>query len=406
MSLGLVSQAEKSRKVGLMSQAKKSHIAQTVKGARETRGRGVMKILLCAPWDETVLGRITRYAYQALVDEGHRVEVFDFRQRKYSRWPLVQPLKKALRKVWPKAPSPYDVVAVRDAVDRDVNQRLLERCRALSPELLLVFCGENITPATLTAVREMGATTANWFHDSLIYTWRRDLVRHVLPVYDLLFLVDDLDVLKQVGVSFTRARTLPLACSPDVHRPMALSKDERRRWGAQVAFVGTVTADRARVLKELTGFHLGIWGAWQGRDPSLEAFYREKNVRGEDAAKIYNASRVNLDIHVLFGVREERYNVTPRVFEVPACRGFLLTCAVPQLERLYAPGEEIAVYRDVEELKERIRYYLDHEEERVAQAGRAHARVLREHTYAQRIRSLVQAVEDFKRGVTSTGQTR
>ncbi len=356
-----------------------------------------MRVLLCAPWDETVLGRITRYAYQAFIDEGHRVEVFDFRQRRYSRWPLVQPLKKALRKAWPKAPSPYDVTAVRDAVDRDVNQRLWERCRALSPELLLVFCGENIVPATLRAARELGATTANWFHDSLIYASRRDLVRHVLPVYDLLFLVDDLDALKEAGASLTSARTLPLACLPDVHRPLALSQDERRRWGADVAFVGTLTPERVRVLRQMAGFRLGIWGAWQERDPALEAFYREKGVRGEDAVKIYNASKVNLDIHVLFGVREERYNVTPRVFEVPGCGGFLLTCATPQLERLYVLGKEMAVYRDIDGLKDRIRYYLDHEEERIAMARRAHERAWREHTYTQRIRLLVRAVEDFRK---------
>ena len=153
-----------------------------------------MRIFLCAPWDETVLGRITQYAFKALVDDGHRVEVFDFRRRPYSRWPFAQSLKKTLRRIWPKAPSPYEVAAVRGAVDRDVNQRLLERCRALAPELLLVFCGENIGLRTLEAVRETGATTANWFHDSLIYASRRELVRNVLPAYDLLFLVDDLGV--------------------------------------------------------------------------------------------------------------------------------------------------------------------------------------------------------------------
>jgi len=356
-----------------------------------------MKILLCAPWDETVLGRIASYAYRALGDMGHAVEVFDFRQRKYSRWPLVQPLKRALRKIWPQVPSPYGVPAIRDAVDRDVNQRLVARCRSFAPDLLLVFCGENIGVTTLEAAREMGIITANWFHDSLIYVSRRDLVRDVLPVYDILFLVDDLDVLKKTGALFTRARTLPLACFPEVHRPLALSDDEKRRWGADVAFVGTVTPGRVRILRKLTGFHLGIWGAWSERDPALAAFYRGRNVRGEDAVKIYNASKVNLDIHVMWGVREEWYNVTPRVFEVPACGGFLLTCAVRQLETLYTPGEEMAVVRDADALAGRVRYYLDHEPERIALAQRALARARREHTYTQRLRILIQAVEDFRK---------
>lgn len=365
-----------------------------------------MKILLCAPWDETVLGRITRYAHGALVGQGHQVEVFDFRQRKYSRWPFVQPLKRALRKVWPQAPSPYDAAVVRGAVDRDVNRRLLERCRASAPELLLVFCGENIGVRTLEAVRQQGVTTANWFHDSLVYPSRRDLVRDVLPAYDILFLVDDLDVLKGAGARLVRARTLCLASSPDVHRPVDLSEDERRRWGAEVAFVGTLTPERVRYLKSLTGFGLGIWGAWQERDPALEASYREKNVSGQDAVKIYNASKVNLDIHVLFGVQDKIYNVTPRVFEVPACGGFLLSGYVAQLERLYVPGEEVAVFRDAAQLKEKVRYYLEHEEERRLLAGRAQERTRREHSYVQRIQTLVRAVEELRsgRGQRSGGQ--
>jgi len=364
-----------------------------------------MKILLCAPWDGTVLGRVTQYAYRALIDEGHQVELFDFRKRKYSRWPLVQSLKRALRRIWPKAPSPYDVARVRSAVDQDVNRRLLERCRAGSVDLLLVFCGENISAQTIEAVRKTGATTANWFHDSLLYPSRRPLVRELLPVYDLLFLVDDLDVLREAGVTLPQARTLPLACSAQRHRPVDLSADEKRRWGADVAFVGSVSAGRVKVLKGLKEFRLGIWGAWQESDPELAPYYREKNVSGEDAVKIYSASKVNLDIHVLFGERQKYYNVTPRVFEVPACGGFLVTGSTPQLERLYVPGEEMAVYRDVPELKERVRYYLDHQEERRALARRARERALREHTYALRVRSLIAAAQEFRtrsRGIGGT----
>ena len=365
-----------------------------------------MRIFLCAPWDGTALGRIAQYATKALVAEGHVVEVFDFRRRPYSRWPFVQPLKRALRRVWPKAPSPYDVAGVRGAVDRDVNRRLLERCRAFGPALLLVFCGENIGAQTLETVRADGITTANWFHDSLIYASRRELVRNVLPVYDLLFLVDDLEVLKEAGVSLPQARTLPLACSADVHRPLDLSADERERWGADVAFVGTLTPGRIKVLKGLTEFRLGIWGSWQERDPGLAPYYRERNVSGEDAAKIYNAAKVNLDIHVLFGQEQAIYNVTPRVFEVPGCGGFLVTGSTPQLERLYAAGGEVAVYRNTDEMRERIRYYLDHEEERRAVARRGHERAQREHTYAQRLRSLIGAVEDLRKKAARPTEAR
>jgi spore maturation protein CgeB len=80
--------------------------------------------------------------------------------------------------------------------------------------------------------------------------------------------------------------------------------------------------------------------------------------------------------------------VNQRVFDVPACRAFLLTDERRQLERLFEPGREVAVYRTGEDLAElAARYLADPDARRiVAEAG--HKRVLAEHTYARRLTTL------------------
>jgi spore maturation protein CgeB len=59
------------------------------------------------------------------------------------------------------------------------------------------------------------------------------------------------------------------------------------------------------------------------------------------------------------------------------------------LPELFRVGEEIAVFKTVDELKGKIRYYLEREEERAAMAAKARERALREHTFEHRMREML-----------------
>lgn len=354
-----------------------------------------MKILLAAPEDNTVLGIIARHSVKALAALGHDVRVFDFRQKPYDLCAPVRGLKNMVRSVFPSLPSLSDVPAFKAVADEKMNGLLLKTVLSFKPCLFLAYCGETITVSTIEEVKAAGIVTANWFHDSLIYPGRKSLVRDVLPAYDHCFIVDDLEVLQSLGVSFRGVSTLPLACDPGVHRRIDLSPDESKKYASDVAFVGTVTPRRRMILEALSDFDLAIWGVWPERSPKLKNCYRSQHVCAEEAAKIYSASKIIIDMHSLFensASIKGIYNVTPRVFEVPACGGFLLTNNIPQLARLYEPEKEMAVYDDLEGLRVKIKYFLSHEQERARMAGRACDRARREHTYTQRLQKLIDVV--------------
>ncbi|OLN26266.1 CgeB family protein [Desulfovibrio sp. DV] len=80
--------------------------------------------------------------------------------------------------------------------------------------------------------------------------------------------------------------------------------------------------------------------------------------------------------------------VNQRVFDVPACRAFLLTDARRQMERLFEPGREVVVYSHPEEVGELVARYLADPaaRERIAAAGQR--RLLAEHTYPRRMTEL------------------
>jgi spore maturation protein CgeB len=77
-----------------------------------------------------------------------------------------------------------------------------------------------------------------------------------------------------------------------------------------------------------------------------------------------------------------------RNFEVPGTGGFLLTQNVAHLEDYYELGKEVVCFHSTEEMIEKVRYYLTHEDERASIAEAGYQRTLRDHTYQQRFNDI------------------
>lgn len=83
-----------------------------------------------------------------------------------------------------------------------------------------------------------------------------------------------------------------------------------------------------------------------------------------------------------------------RVFEVPACGGFMLTGKMDDdITEYYVPGKEIVVFESVSDMVEKCGYYLEHELERDKIAKEGYARTMRDHTYAQRFRDIFKHLD-------------
>ncbi len=147
----------------------------------------------------------------------------------------------------------------------------------------------------------------------------------------------------------------------------------------QVSFVGIAYGDRRAVIEALAcrGVTVDCFGHQWPSGP----------VPAEQIPEIMQRSVISLNFSKgLYGGPNQ---IKARTFEVPGAGGFLLTEAAPGLERWFVPGQEIGVWTDIDDLSSRIRYYLEHTDERDAMAVKAHERTLREHRYDQRMREVV-----------------
>lgn len=81
-----------------------------------------------------------------------------------------------------------------------------------------------------------------------------------------------------------------------------------------------------------------------------------------------------------------------RLFEATGVGTCLLTDWKTNLSDLFEPEVEVVTYRNPEECIEKVRYLLDHEDERKSIAAAGQQRTLRSHTFAQRAESLSELI--------------
>ena len=105
----------------------------------------------------------------------------------------------------------------------------------------------------------------------------------------------------------------------------------------------------------------------------------------EDLPRFYPMSKINFNCTS----RQMIGAVNQRVFDVPACGGFVLTDHREQMEDLFDLESEVAIYRDPEEIPGLVRRYLKDDHHRKMISENARKRILAEHTYEIRLSKLI-----------------
>jgi spore maturation protein CgeB len=144
-----------------------------------------------------------------------------------------------------------------------------------------------------------------------------------------------------------------------------------------VSFVGAAHGDRIQRVARLRE---------QGIDVACFGYgWPEGPVAGEQIPEIMRDSVISLNFANSLGDNQ----IKARTFEVPGAGGFLLTEQAPNLEQWYVPGKEIDVFDNEQDLVNKIRYYLDHPEQRDAVARAGYERTRLEHTYESRLQASI-----------------
>jgi spore maturation protein CgeB len=212
-------------------------------------------------------------------------------------------------------------------------------------------------------------------HDANLVIWRR--FRRLIPHADVCLSYRQVNVHEYQQAGAKNVGLLRSYFDPEVHRPVELSDRDRKRFDADVVFVGHCEPDgRMQMIDRLidAGVRLRLFGTgweshasghrWQDRLP-IEA------LRGEDYVRAIAAARIAL----VFLSRRNRDDYTRRCFEIPAIGTLMLAPRTSELLTLYREDEEAAFFDGADELVAQARLYLSDPEkrQRVAAAGRGRA---------------------------------
>ena len=102
--------------------------------------------------------------------------------------------------------------------------------------------------------------------------------------------------------------------------------------------------------------------------------------------QIFQAAAINLNITS----KTIQTGVSQRVFDVLANKGFLITNYQAELFDLFTPGEDLVVYESLEDLIEKVQYYLEHEEERRQIAMHGYETLKQYYTYDVRMKQMLE----------------
>lgn len=101
--------------------------------------------------------------------------------------------------------------------------------------------------------------------------------------------------------------------------------------------------------------------------------------------KVFYMSKINLNI----SSRSIESGIPQRVFDIMAVGGFVLTNYQPEIEEYFVIGEDLDVYHNVNELIEKVGFYLKHEDVRIRMAMNGYQKVRKYHTYENRLRVIL-----------------
>jgi len=326
---------------------------------------------------------IGRYCASALGELGHLVEVFEAPEF-YASYQALKGLKVTSDRLQYLENSYLQVV----------SQAVLAKVETFEPDLVLALAQAPLSIQALKRLKRDGVPTAMWFvEDYRLFTYWQAYAPH----YDFFAVIqkdDFLSELQSAGVN--NALYLPLAAQPNVHQELELPAAERRKFGSDVSFMGAGYPNRRLAFRELVRFDFKLWGTdWDG-DAVLAPYVQLNGARvsSEDCVRIFNATKVNINLHSSVQAKELVTGgdfVNPRTFEVAACGAFQLVDRRGLMAELFAE-DELATFESLEELAPRIEHYLTRPEERQAIAQRGRARVLADHTYAARMKTLLEFV--------------
>lgn len=265
-----------------------------------------------------------------------------------------------------------------------------------SNELDLIICTKDyFLDYEIEKIRtKTGAKIVMWYPDHLMNFGNAAFIN---AGYDAMFFKDPFIVRNLREVYEIKAYYLPECFSPIRHQRVSYNANDEKAYQCEISAIGNIHTFRANILQKLVNYDLkiyGLSGPWWLNTCKLKNSYTGRYLAYTDKAKAIRYSKININT-LYFGEIE---GVNVRAFELAGMGGFQILQNKPGINQLFEIGKEVVTYNSMNELREKIDYYLHHNEEREEIANNGYERALLCHTYEKRLTRMINIT--FSKDIT------
>ena len=286
---------------------------------------------------------------------------------------------------------------------QDLEEELLATVDAFDPALHIVYGGGWYTPRLVGRVRAKGVYSALWYPE--VTPKPRPEVVEFSRAYDTFFTMAQGLVEPFGAAGIEHVEWLPEAMEPSVFEHDGISDVDRQLFTCDVTLVGKLESDnpayleRWKLVKRIVDEEIDIkwWGPRIDRKigtfvlglllSKVSRAYGGRFVWNETFAKAVHLSKMFLARDAYPHIR---LSMSARAFIAMGLGAFYLTFPTDGIGEMFEPGGEIVTFDSPDDMIDKIRYYLNHDEEREAIAAAGKKRVLAEHTYEHRFRRMFE----------------
>ncbi len=279
-----------------------------------------------------------------------------------------------------------------------MNKKLREIVASEKPDIALFSLFENeFEEQSISSLRDYTKTVSYFIDDP----WRIDFARHWRMYFDYFSTPDYYTYQKYLLDGIPNVIYSPFGFNPEVYRK---TKTEKKY---DVSFVGNYSPYRRWIIDHLksNGIDVNIFGRNWGKYGNW--------ISQEEVTNVFNQSKINLNLsnagshdlsfltHSFFSIRDwkelvllkkNKEQVKGRHYEINGCGGFQLSFFVPGLNLVYEIDKEIAVYENVRNLPDEIKFFLKNEELRKNIAENGYNRSQKDHKASGYLSNLIDKV--------------
>ena len=259
--------------------------------------------------------------------------------------------------------------------EQRITAMIVANCPPYHPEFLRTLDG---VYKALYSADDPGAT----YLINIPYLHAYDHVFFVAPAYSRELSMRE----KMQYAGMSNADWLPIAVCDfecDATRPARALSTQKR--DIDVIYIGSFWRQKVEALaavRRALGRRFKVFGLFRARhNLYVNAKYRAgmwvRPVSLAERVALYQRAKIGINIHYNeYGLGNQR------LFHLPANGVMQLCDCAPFLDTVFEPGTEILGYASTDDLIDKLKYYLEHDDERSDIAMRGHERTMRDYRFA------------------------